>query len=54
MVARLLEVCLIEISSFRKELLFFFCDKLNLISEKNSSLLEVLSLQNHLSYSIKL
>ena len=45
----------IEISKFRKDLLlFFFCHKLNLISVKNSPLKEMLSLQNHLLYSIKL
>ena len=43
----------IKISKFRKDLLFF-CHKLNLISGENSPLKEMLSLQNHLFYSIKL
>ena len=39
----------IKISKFRKDLLlFFFCHKLNLISEENSPFKEMLSLQNHL------
>ena len=44
----------IEISKFRKDLLFFFGHKLNLISGENPPLKETLSLQNHLFYSIKL
>ena len=43
----------IEISKFRKDLLLFFCHKLNLISGENPPLKETLSLQNHLFYSIQ-
>ena len=44
----------IEFSKFRKDLFLFFCHKLNLISWDNSPLKEMLSLQKHLFYSMKL
>ena len=45
----------IKISKFRKDLLLFcYCHKLTLISGENSPLKEMVSLQNHLFYSIKL
>ena len=50
-------LCPIQLKSrvFVKICFDFFCHKLNLISEKNSPVKEMLSLQNHLHfYSIKL